>query len=278
MPSKPARTPSIFFAQRCGLAAIAAAYWGNTLRTAIHPGAGGLAAVTGGVLQNGAFCAAAWAMLAALLWRPAPAGPGRRADLALLAGACLVAAIPARQAAMLAMLLAAVHFARIGTPPARATMVLLLGLALEAAWTSAYALPLHAAWGQLDAAVVRALLGAGGIGNVVSSTPSAFSIEVLAPCASSFPLGAVALAYAVVRIFEGALPDRHDLPWLAAAWLTSAALTEGRLALMAQDPGTYHWLHEGGGVTLYTLVATAAATAFPLLAGSGRQCAAARPA
>jgi hypothetical protein len=264
-------------ARRWAVAIVGVAYWGNAIRLAARPGTGGLDAVWGAILQNGAFRAAAWAMLGVIAWRKLPAAPGSLAGLALLSLACLVAALPASQACMVAMLLLALHFAWAGAP-GRAAALLLAGLAADSVWTSPYLMPLHAACGRLDAALIRGLAGAGGSFNVVTTAVPGFDVEILGPCASSFPLAAVALAYAVTRLLDGRLPGRRDLPWLLLAWGVSIGLTETRLALMTRGPVTYTWLHDGGGVTVYALLATAAAFLVPVLAGSAPLQAQRRPA
>lgn len=248
------------------------AYWGNAVRAARHSGTAGLDYALEGVLQNGAFAAAAWVLIA--LWAGA-ASPARRASAGQVAAAValgLLAVVPSRQAAILVLLLLGLHLAApAGTRAGRKVAVLLLALALDAAWTSPYALPLHAAVADLDARAVEGLLRLGGIaasgyGNLVAGADGTGGIEILARCASSYPFGGVCLAYAVTTLYLDRFPQRRDLPWLGASLAASVLLTELRLSWMVWREADFTWLHDGGGVTLYTLVATVLAVLFPVLA------------
>ena len=252
------------------------AYWGNVVRTARHDGGAGLGYVLEGVLQNGAFAAAAWALI--VTWAGG-AGPARRASAGQLAAAaalCLLGAVPSRQAAILVLIVLGVQLARAGgTPAGRKVAALLFALAFDAAWTSPYLLPLHAAVATVDARAVQGLLHAAGVGvsrygNLISGATPGFGIEILARCAASYPFGGVCLAFVVTVLYQGRFPRRRDLPWLAASLAASVALTELRLSWMALGEADFLWLHEGGGVTLYTLVAVAFAVLFPLLAARNR--------
>ena len=248
------------------------AYWGNVVRTARHGGAAGLDYVLEGVLQNGAFAAAAWALIAA--WAVG-AGPARRASAGQLAAAaalCLLGAVPSRQTAILVLIGLGVQLARpAGTRTGRKVAALLFALAFDSAWTSPYLLPLHAAVAPLDARAIQGLLHAAGVGvsgygNLVAGATPGFGIEILARCASSYPFGGVCLAFVVTMLYQGRFPRRRDLPWLVASLAASVVLTELRLSWMALGEADFVWLHDGDGVTLYTLVAVAFAVLFPLLA------------
>lgn len=284
------RPKAIFLAARLGRAELRGwtllvaglAYWGNVVRTVGDPNAQGAALVVDGVLEHGAFPATAWLMIAALTRRGAPAAgtaaePAGRREIAAAIAICLLCALPTRQATMAALVLLGLPLARAPAGgPSRAVAALLLGLAGEIAWTSIYALPLHAAAARFDAVAVRGLLALAGIdaagqGNVVDNPAENFGIEILAPCASSFPLAGIVLAFLVVVLHEERWPGRPFLirtclPWLAASALASVALTELRLSWMAAGEADYAWLHQGGGVTLYTLAAVGFAALFPLLA------------
>ncbi len=251
------------------------AYWGNVVRTARSDGAAGLGYVLDGVLQNGAFAAASWALIVA--WA-AGAGPARRASAGQIAAAaalCLLGAMPSRQTAILVLIGLGVQLARpAGTRTGRKVAVLLFALAFDSAWTSPYLLALHAAVATLDARAVQGLLhaagvGAGRYGNLIAGATPGFGIEILARCASSYPFGGVCLAFVVTLLYQGRFPRRRDLPWLVASLAASVVLTEVRLSWMALGDADYLWLHEGSGVTLYTLAAVACAVLFPLLAARG---------
>ena len=248
------------------------AYWGNEVRAAGHSGATGLGYVLEGVFQNGAFAAAAWVLTALWATRASPARHASGRQVAASVALGLFAVLPSRQAAILVLLVLGLQMlGPAGTRTGRKVAVLLLALALDGAWTSPYVLPLHAAVADLDARAVQGLLhllgiGAAGYGNLVGSADSSGGIEILALCASSYPFGGVCLAYAVTTLYLERFPQRRDLPWLAASLAASVLLTELRLSWMVWREADYTWLHDGGGVTLYTLVATILAVLFPLLA------------
>lgn len=251
---------------------VAIAYWGNVLRMGGPDDATGLAFAFDAIIKHGAFCAAAWAMIAAAGHSALPSGHATRTQIALALVICLLSAIPTRQTTMIALVATACLLVRPAkTHAARASCALLLGLAAEMAWTSTYLMPLHDAVATLDAFAVQFLLRLAGIGvvahgNIVEHANAAFSIEILSFCASSYPLANVGLAFMVTTIYQGRLPLRRDLSWAAASLVASVALTECRLAWMATGDADYRWLHDGGGVTLYALAAVALAAVFPLLA------------
>ena len=259
--------------QRWTLLVVALAYWANVVRTTGEADATGLALLVDSVLARGAFCLAAWMMVAGLACRTSTAAaPASRRHFIIAVAVCLLCAIPVRQSAIAAIVVLALMSARsMDRLGGRRMAALLFGLAAEMVWTSTYLLPLHDAVATLDAVVVRALLGLGGIGavahgNIVDNTGANFGIEILAPCSSSFPLAGIGLAFLVTTIYQGRLPCRRDLSWLAGGLLASIALTEIRLTWMATREADYFWLHDGGGVTLYTLAAVSLAALFPLLA------------
>ncbi len=248
------------------------AYWGNVVRGSREGGAGGPALLLESVLENGAFSAAAWALVAA--WAHGAASTGRATGRQIVASVaiCLLCAVPIRQAMILALIVLGLWLARpAGTRSGRPVAALLLALAIDMAWSSAYLLPLHAAIATLDARAVEGMLGLGGIeagvhANLIDNRTSGFSLEILANCASSFPLGGVGLAFVVTALYQGRLPRRGDLRWIAASLGASIVLTEIRLSWMASREASYVWLHDGDGVTLYTLSALGLAVLFPLLA------------
>ena len=241
------------------------------VRTARHAGSAGLAYVLEGIVQNGGFCAAAWLMIAVWARGTAPTGRASRREIAA-AALCLLALVPSRQASIAGLIALGVQLAGLrGTGTGRRVAALLLALALNLGWTSPYVLPLHAAVARLDARAVQALLhlvgvGARGGGNLVDSGSAGFGIEILARCASSYPFGGVCLAFIVTMLYQGRMPGRHDLPWRAASLLASMGLTELRLSWMTLREADFMWLHDGGGVTLYSLAGSALAALFPLLA------------
>ncbi len=266
--------PGLTSAELCGWTLLVAglAYWGNVLRTAGPDEATGIAFAVNAVVRHGAFCAAAWGMIAALARGVSPGGRASRRQIATAIAICLLCVVPTRQAVMVALIAGGLLLARPAGPrAARMLSALLLGLATEMAWTSTYAMPLHDAAATFDARAVQWLLGRAGIavvahGNIVAQAGTGFSIEILSFCASSYPLGSIALAFAVTTIHQGRLPAPRDLPWLAGSVAASIALTEIRLAWMAVGEADYRWLHDGGGVTLYGLAAVGLAALFPLLA------------
>ncbi len=272
------------------LCVIGLAYWADGLPALRGPGATILDDLTQSVLGRGAFCAGAWIMLASFVPRLHAAAASRR-DIAAAVAICLLGALPTRQASVLALILLGVLITRqpAGRQPAgrrtagrrtagpaeRSAAVILFGLALDLAWTSTYALPLHVATARFDAGCVTTLLGLLGMsavahGNIVTDPLSGWSIEILSPCASSFPLAGVALAFVVTKLYQGRAPGPADLPWLAGSLAASVGLSEIRLAWMAARPDDYTWMHVGGGVTLYTMVALALAIMFPVLATRAR--------
>jgi hypothetical protein len=254
------------------LALAGVSFWGSTVRSALHDAPVSLIAVAETVFASGAFNFVAWAMVAAWAGGVAPAGTATRRQIAAAAAIGLICLLPTGQATIVALLALGVMLAiPAGTRTGRRVAALLICLAAEMAWSSTYALPLHGAVAALDSQAVGAVLGLLGQtvavhGNVLENASARFGIEVVAFCSSSFPLVRVVLAFLVTLLYCGRPPRAADLPWLAASWVASIALTELRLCLMAWSEPNYVWLHDGGGVTVYALAAVALAVLFPLLA------------
>jgi hypothetical protein len=249
-----------------------ASYWGGVVRTFRHEGAISLVSIAQSVLSDGAFNVAGWAMIGAWAYGIAPRGFASRRQIAGALAICLLFGLPTRQATIAGLLVLGLTLAVTSvTRHGRLVATLLIALAIEMIWTSTYLLPLHTAVATFDAQVCSAILGLTGEvvqahGNMLENARAGINVEILAFCASSFPLGGVAMAFLVVMFYWGRFPRFADLSWIAAALLCSVALTELRLSLMALGEANYVWLHDGDGGTLYTLCATALAVLFPTLA------------
>jgi hypothetical protein len=195
---------------------------------------------------------------------------GRHIGAALAAG--LLCAVPSQQAvagALFVLGLAILLPPR--TPYSRKVAVLVFCLAIELMWRSVYLLPFHAMIATIDARFCEAILNLVGQSiqvhaNQIEDIRAGFAIEVLAPCASSFPLVGVCVAFFVTMLYCDRFPRSADLPWLTLALAASVLLTEARLSLMSMGEATYTWLHDGDGVAVYTLSALVLAILFPVLA------------
>ena len=247
-------------------------YWANVVRTYRHDGPISLASTAQSVLSDGAFNVAAWAMVAAWAARVAPSSPASRRQIACSLAIGLLCAVPTRQTTIAALVVLGVTLAIYkGMHHSREPAALLGCLAIEMVWTSTYLLPLHNMVARLDAAACGAILNSLGQSvavhdNMLDNVQTGFSVEVLGPCASSFPLAGVLMAFLVTLLYCNRFLRVADLGWLAAALLASIALTEARLSLMATGEASYVWLHDQGGATVYTLLALALAVLFPVLA------------
>jgi hypothetical protein len=255
---------------------IGVSYWGNVLRTFPHGEDGHFLWMLNSVLGNGAFNTAAWVIIAVRAKRIAPTGMASRKQIALAVAIALMCVVPRTQATVGPLLALGIVLARSsGTRHGQHIAILLLGIAAELIWGSFYMLPLHASVAKLDAQAVVALLSLAGQsvlahGNVVDNVSAQHSIEILGFCASTFPLAQLGLAYLVTNVYCGRLPGRGDVPWFAAALLTSIALTELRLSLLAWSGTSYNWWHDGEGAAVYILAVTAVSVLFPLLAACKR--------
>jgi hypothetical protein len=248
-----------------------AAYWGNVVRAGHDHQMLTLASIAHCIIGDGAFNIAAWVLIAAKARDSMPRGFASRGQIAGALAICLMLAVPTRQTtiaglAVLGWILAVPS----RTDRERQIAILLIALAMQMVWTSTYLLPLHDAVARIDAGICQALLGLIGEavrvhGNLIENAGAGIDVEVLSACASSFPLAGMAAAFLITTVYWDRLPHFADLPWIAAALLASIALTEIRLSIMAMRPENYFWMHDGGGVTLYTLVATALAALFPTL-------------
>jgi hypothetical protein len=247
-------------------------YWTNAARTAPHGGTAGLDAVLQGIIQNGAFGMAAWMLIALWALRSTPVERISAGGIVLAVIVGLISLIPSRQATIVMLAILGVdrwHSTRTDTD--QKIGILLIALAIDMIWVSPYLLPLHAAVAFLDARLVQGLLiitGNFAVShfNIVDNATAGVSIQILARCASSYQFAGICLAFVVTELFLGRSPCREDLPWLGRSLLASVALTELRLTWMTSGDQTFTWLHDGGGVTLYTFVAAILALLFPALA------------
>lgn len=263
---------SVFELQIWALLVVGSAYWGNVIRTGRGTEAMGPSLILENVLQNGAFCVAAWGLIAALVQATSSEERASGRQIAATIGLCLLSAVPARQATILALIALAAQFGtQSSARPGRSVAVLLLALAIDMAWTSIYALPLHTNVSVLDARAVQAVAALAGFtvaahGNVATNVDTGFGIEILARCTSSHPLAGVLLAFAVTLLYRREFPRSHDFTWMAMSFIASIVLSEMRLTWMVLREEDFDWLHEGSGVTVFALVGVGLAVLFPLLA------------
>jgi len=249
-----------------------AAYWGGVIRTYHHDAAIGVVSVAQSVFSDGAFNVAGCGLIAVWARRIELRDIASRWQIAGALAISLLFAVPTRQTTILGLLaVGAVLTFRSPIHTARPIAALLLGFAGGMIWTSTYLLPLHAATASFDAELCSGFLRMLGEAvqvraNVLENLGAGINVEILAACASSFPLAGVAMAFMVVMAYAHHVPRLADLPWLVAALLASVALTELRLSLMALGDANYLWIHDGEGGTLYALSATALAVLFPVLA------------
>ena len=252
-------------------------YWGNVVRGGWGSDPVQLDGVAGSLLAHGAFPVLAWIGLAKLVRGSAPTGFTSGGGSAGALVVCLICAVPNRQATIAALAMFGLQIAwRRRTPAAAVMAALLFALIIEIVWTSTYLLPLHATVAKLDVLATKGFLVLTGAtvavhSNVVENLDGGYAVEVLGPCASSFPLASVGLAFVVTAAYRGRFPCRHDLPWIAASLLSSILLTEIRLASLLSSERAFSWVHDGRGATIYTLAATGFAVLFPMLASERAQ-------
>lgn len=261
--------------RRWMLLATGLAYWLNVLQPYQPARPLELRPVVSAVLSNGAFNVVAWLMIASSLRRAEPPRPASRRQIVGALAVASLCGVPTGQATIIGLLISGVMLLSASGPPGdRRIGILLVGLAVQMVWTSDYLLPLHAIVAHADARICEAMLRLFGTavqvrGNLLENAAAAIDIEILGPCAASFPLAGVAMAFLTVVVFWGRLPCRSDWPWLLLALFGSVVLTETRLSLMALGDAAYFWIHDGDGAALYTVSATIFAIAFPTLAARG---------
>ncbi len=249
-----------------------ASYWGGVIRTYQYDGPVTVGSILQSILGDGAFNIAGWLMIAFWTRSIAPRAVASRWQIAGALALGLVFAVPTRQATIVGLFaLGLTLVVRPGTRHARLVAALIIGLAVEMVWSSTYLLPLHSTVALFDAKLCSTILHLVGEsvqakGNLLINAQAANNVEILAPCASSFPLGGVTMAFIVVMLYLGRLPRRADLRWFAMAILASIGLTEFRLSFMALGEPNYFWMHDGDGGVLYSLGATSLAVLFPIMA------------
>jgi hypothetical protein len=248
------------------------AYWANVVRTFPHGPTISLGSIGPSIISAGAFNVAAWVLIVAWIGRASPKGVATGRQIGTALAASLFCVVPSQQAivgALFALGIGIVLSPR--THYSRKVAMLVFCLAMELMWRSVYLLPFHAMIATIDARFCDAILSLLGQSiqahaNQIENIRTGFAIEVLAPCASSFPLAGVCVAFFVTMLYCGRFPRSADLPWFALALVASILLTEARLSLMSMGEATYTWLHDGDGVAVYTLSALALAILFPVLA------------
>jgi hypothetical protein len=251
--------------------AVFAAYWGNIIRPDGPVDAMTLSGVIQKILDNGAFDVIAWLLVLTRQWHARAMEPARLGTILRVFALGTIVLLPNRLSATVAAGLLGAAFLRDPGVAMRKSGLVLCGLAATNLWTSPLLGPLHVLVGTFDARVCAALLrllgqDATAEANVVSNATSHFGIMVWPFCASSFPLGDVALAFVVTLQILRQPWRRAFVPLFALSVATSVVLTEIRLVLLAWNEAGYEWWHQGPGVSLYALVALGLAMAFPWLA------------
>jgi exosortase/archaeosortase family protein len=252
---------------------VAFAYWTNVLRggdSGIRPD---LDSMITHVLDNGAFDVFAWTLIMARLTRMSVARPATWPQILTVFALGIIVLPPVRLATGLALvILGGLLLKDRNTLPAgRHVGLVLLALALETVWISPPMAPLHVLVGRADASICVTLFGLFGINavahaNMVENLTTNFAISIWPYCTSTLPLAGVSLAFLVMCLYLDHAPRWRDLPWLGLSFLASILLTEVRLVLLAMNESSYHWWHDGTGVTIYTIAALGLAVVFPILA------------
>jgi hypothetical protein len=255
------------------LVLVAVAYWANAVRAAPYTGPFALATLPERLSSIGAFNAAAWLLIAT---RVRHLDSSRTASPAMILAAVsigIICLVPARQAAIASLLLAAAALSK-WAPPSRSRreiVLLLVGIAGAFLWSSFYLGFVHIAGARMDAGIVAAILRTAGyavesLGNIVTVDGAGSDLRILVACSSSIQLAEVGLAFLVVRIFRDCPLGRPDLPWLIATFVVSILLTELRLSLMALSDDCFHYWHDGVGSAIYQVAAVGAAILIPAMA------------
>jgi hypothetical protein len=255
------------------LATLAIGYFARDMRAGSDVSGPELQALLDGIVSDSAFVVFAWIFIFARAARTlsAEAASAQQICGALLAGAISVA--PFRLANASALVILGLNF--LLTPgsrrPGRDIAWCLFALALQSIWLSSLVAPMHVLVGHLDARICGLLLdllnmAAHAQGGVVENATTGFSLVILPPCASSFPLAAVMLAFTVTTLYMGQQPQLRQLPFLAASLLASIVLTEWRLAFLGIDQASYEFWHTGPGTTVYAMAALGLAVLLPIIA------------
>lgn len=249
------------------------AFWANVLRGDEVNDLSSVSFFMNRVLDNGAFDVLAWMQIAVRGPTMFDRGEAswKRCGGVLLLGVIALAPVWLATGVDLLILGVWLRRDRCATDAGRQNGLILLACALEVLSRSRLVSQVHVVTANLDAAMCALILrpwypDVVAHGNFVTGASPDFTIAILPFCASSMPLAGVCLAFITVSLHLGRAPRRRDLGWFGLAMLASIALTEGRLALMATGEDTYHWWHDGTGVTVYALAAVALAILFPALA------------
>jgi hypothetical protein len=250
---------------------VAVAFWANIVRgTGDLPG---LDTMVTRVLDHGAFDVFAWTIVFARTARMFESRPATwlQISMAFLVGAIVLAPVRVAAGAALGALGVLLLTDRRTLKAGRDVGLVLLALAFETIWTSQLLDPLQVFVGRADAVICAILSGllhteAIAHANVVDNLTTNFSIAIYPACASSFPLAGVGLAFLVMCLYQDRSPRRHHVFWLGLSFIASILLTEIRLVLLATSRSSYHWWHDGPGVSIYALTALSLAVLFPILA------------
>ncbi|HVY15404.1 MAG TPA: hypothetical protein VHB27_09255 [Rhodopila sp.] len=256
---------------------LAVAFWANILRGSAPDDLPGLAPMITRVLDNGAFDVFAWGLIFVRSSRMFAAGPASWARIATVFGIGVIALAPVRLAPGIGLAILGVSLLRdrAAQPAGRQAGLIMLGLALETLWESRFLSGLHILVARADAVIVGDLFRMIGIpaavsGNVVENLDNGFSIVIWPYCASSMQLAGFVLAFLVMCLYLGRMPRRSDLRWLGLGVIGSIILTECRLVLLGLNESSYHWWHEGPGISIYTVAALGLAVLVPVLATRDR--------
>jgi exosortase/archaeosortase family protein len=252
---------------------VAASFWANVMRGNDATDLPGLGFMMNRVLDNGAFDVLAWSQIFARvrgLHDRAAASWVRCVGIAALG---VIALAPVWLATGIDLLILGTWLRRDrhATQEGRQAGLIMLVCALEVLWRSRLLSQLPIVVANFDARICALLLSGWHVpavahANFVTTAGTDFTIAILPYCASSMPLAGICLAFVTVSLHLGRAPRPRDAGWLGLSIAASIALTEVRLTLMAIGEESYHWWHEGTGVTVYALAAVFLAVLFPALA------------
>lgn len=186
----------------------------------------------------------------ALLWRDAPARPGR-ADITVAALVGLAALVPVPTLSALALSGLAVWLYQSSDESlTRRAAAILLALTVPLMWARLLFAIASESLLRVDSLLIALMLGTTANGNVVPFADGSGSLFIAPGCSSFTNVSLAVLSSAAIMAYYGRKWTWAALGWSALACLAVIAINVGRIGMIGYFPAEYDLIHGTLGATL----------------------------
>jgi hypothetical protein len=211
----------------------------------------------------GIFQIMAWYAVFRLLASSDPAPVAQLRDFLIAVALCCLVFVPSTRMIWVAVLGVAIFgwLFNGGDSKLRAAGTVLAALSVQELWGriffDLFALPLLRAEAAVVGTMLRAIRAGTEWQDNVISGPSGHGIVVYDYCSSFHNLSVAALCWVAVRSLQDRSWQARDLVIGCVVGMTMILFNVTRLCLMAWDANLYHYWHDGAGVQIFNIGASA---------------------